>query len=136
MEPITTELQREERSDIARRFLKLDGAAPIEYIHQGYTRGSGMRGYGGKAEQPRAMLPTRLSIVWTQGKLHGFTLAGPRLKKDGTPGRIQDTVSFKLKAHGWEGSLAYGQPAIAPPDWLLQLVEQHKDNVPAFDADR
>lgn len=129
MEPITVEMEREERSDIARRHLSITGAPTIEYVHQGYARGLGI---GSRRDYPRSIQPHRISITWKRGMLSGFTVYGRRIKVDGTVGQLTDDIRFCLKGEGWQGSLGYGQPAIIPPDWLLQLVDAQKDNVPAF----
>lgn len=131
---IITSVVSEQRSDIAHRAIALLDAPRLTYTHTRYRFWS----EGLPTSEERTWQPQLLHIKWSQGNLVSFRLTGHRIRKDGTVGRISESISYTLSRErgAWVGREGYDQPEEPAPDWVLQLVECHKDNVPPFDADR
>lgn len=123
----------QERADVARRQLKLEGAPTLSYTHERYS----FRKEASTSEH-RTWQPDRMSITWRQGILHGFALHGHRLKKDGTVGALAESIHYSLdrETGTWTGCEEYGEPQCEAPGWVLRIIHQHRGDVPPFNAPR
>lgn len=118
----------ESRRDIAHRSLYLIDGPTITYTHQGYGRS--------RVEVERTWRPNYLTITWRRGVVSEAKIRGNRLRKDGSEGVKVDSIIFRPddESGRWLGREEYHAEHREAPDWLLQLIEHHKDNVPTFDA--
>jgi hypothetical protein len=129
---IITTVTSESRKDIGyREIFLVNGAPRFTYTHTRYR----FRNAESRTEE-RTWEPEVVKIKWREGQLSTFGVRGHRVKKDGTVGLLGEAIDYHWDEDEgtWLGREDYTNEKTEAPDWLLQLVDSHKDNPPNFDA--